>query len=308
MKNQHQFIFANENFGVEAAEKPIFLPFGQWPYNDAISQSFDRPHAEAISARLDADVAAGNPGIPVYQGHPDVPQLAAKYPDKGALGWIKRMELSETGVNLFVEWDRFPGKGFAWFSPFWFGAEQGRDADGRRHVVIDAIRSVGLVNNPNISEFRLPNEAADLINPTKETTNMDKAKLAAILGLPPETPDDQVYEAVAAAVKAREQAEAAKTKAEAAKAQADEDALKVKTDLENERKAHADTRTALANEKAAHDRTRALKTQPATKGLANERTDGKTRLALVNELMAEKHLTFAAAWDAAKTQNPDLFK
>ena len=141
--------------------------------------------------------------------------------------------------------------------------------------------------------------------------NITKEELVQILGLGEDASDDQIRTAIKAGAQAVEELATERTKAEkaeAAKAQADEDALKVKTDLENERKAHADTRTALANEKAAHDRTRALKTQPATKGLANERTAGKTRRALVNELMAEKHLTFAAAWDAAKTQNPDLFK
>lgn len=163
MKTDKRLRLANaaENFSVPAEQdKPIHIPFGNYRYNDRIVQSFDRAHAEIIAQELNAKVAAGNPGIPVYQGHPDVPALAAKYPDKGALGWIVRIELTDAGVDLFVDWDRFPGQGFKWFSPYWFGPPSGCDASGSRIVVVDHIESVGLVNNPNIAEFRLPNEAA----------------------------------------------------------------------------------------------------------------------------------------------------
>ena len=77
----------------EGEDKPIFLPFGKWDYDARISQTLDRAHGERIANDLNARVARGEPGIPVYQGHPDVPELAAKYPDKGALGWIERIEL-----------------------------------------------------------------------------------------------------------------------------------------------------------------------------------------------------------------------
>ena len=79
----------------EGEDKPIFLPFGKWDYDARISQTLDRAHGERIANDLNARVARGEPGIPVYQGHPDVPELAAKYPDKGALGWIERIELAQ---------------------------------------------------------------------------------------------------------------------------------------------------------------------------------------------------------------------
>jgi len=53
-----------------------------------------------------------------------------------------------------VEWDRDPGKGFKWFSPYWFVNEVERD--GVTYIVSE-ISSIGLVNNPNIPEFRLAN-------------------------------------------------------------------------------------------------------------------------------------------------------
>lgn len=139
--------------------KPIFIPFGEWPYDATTRQRLDREHGEAIANELNERVARGEPGIPVYQGHPDVPDLAAKYPDKGALGWATKIALAnengKDGLALTVEWDRDPGKGFKWFSPYWFANE--KDRDGQTYIVAN-IRSIGLVNNPNIPEFRLANE------------------------------------------------------------------------------------------------------------------------------------------------------
>ena len=111
--NVHKLALSNEGEG----RKPIHIPFGTWAYDDTIDQTLDREHAEKIAADLAGKVAAGEPGIPVYQGHPDVPEYASKYPDKGALGWVKRILVNEDGMDLEVEWDRDPGKGFGWFSP-----------------------------------------------------------------------------------------------------------------------------------------------------------------------------------------------
>ena len=155
--NVHKLALSNEGEG----RKPIHIPFGTWAYDDTIDQTLDREHAEKIAADLAGKVAAGEPGIPVYQGHPDVPEYASKYPDKGALGWIKRILVNEDGMDLEVEWDRDPGKGFGWFSPFWTGDDPGTGATGKRNVIVDGLTSVGLVNNPNIREFRLANEAGE---------------------------------------------------------------------------------------------------------------------------------------------------
>ena len=52
-----------------------------------------------------------------------------------------------------MEWLKFPGKGFGWFSPYWFGAP---DISGESALMaIDQIKSIGLTNDPNIMEFRL---------------------------------------------------------------------------------------------------------------------------------------------------------
>ena len=153
--NVHKLAIANEG----EQRKPIHIPFGTWAYDDTIDQTLDREHADAIAADLAGKIAAGEPGIPVYQGHPDVPEYASKYPDKGALGWVKKILVNENGMDLEVEWDRDPGKGFGWFSPFWTGDDPGLGASGKKNVIVDGLTSIGLVNNPNIREFRLANEA-----------------------------------------------------------------------------------------------------------------------------------------------------
>lgn len=153
--NVHKMALANE--GEE--RKPIHIPFGTWDYDETITQTLDKPHAEAIANELSRQIEAGEPGIPVYQGHPDVPEYAGKYPDKGALGWVKKIMVNEDGMDLFVDWDRDPGKGFGWFSPYWVGDRPTVGSGGKKNVIVDGLNSIGLVNNPNIREFRLANEA-----------------------------------------------------------------------------------------------------------------------------------------------------
>ena len=313
----HLFNLSHDFSAPSAQDKPIFLPFGTWAYDAQISQTFTREAAAKIANELAAEIAAGNPGIPVYQGHPDVPNLAAKYPDKGALGWVKKIDLSNEGCSLTVEWDRFPGKGFGWFSPYWFGEKVGLDNQGKTLVSVDHIASIGLVNNPNISEFRLPNESAE-DNTKGKTMNIEELKK--LLGLPPEATEDQVKAAIADLAKAKEQAAAAEQKAAAAEqtvatANAECETAKKEADdakaaLENERQAHASTKTALANEQAAHQRTKELKTKSVTIGLANQQPleGSEARMALVNECQREMKCDFDTAWAAAKAKNPDLFK
>ena len=171
MKTTHLY---NTAHPLAESGKPIFIPFGEWNYDGRTRQRLDRAHGERIANELNAKVARGDPGIPVYQGHPDVPELASKYPDKGALGWVTKIELvnedGRDGLALTVEWDRDPGRGFRWFSPYWLA--NGREGST---YVVDSIASIGLVNNPNIPEFRLANEE----QPMKKKLNPAIIELAA---------------------------------------------------------------------------------------------------------------------------------
>ena len=330
--------------------KPIFIPFGEWNYDGTTRQRLDRAHGERIANELNAKVAKGDPGIPVYQGHPDVPALAAKYPDKGALGWVTKIELANEdgrdGLELTVEWDRDPGRGFRWFSPYWLA--NGREGST---YVVDSIASIGLVNNPNIPEFRLANEAED----NKQKGDKMRERLLKELGLPPDATDDQIWESLGEYKRIYDDRAAAEERAKAAakeEAKADLEEAKAEADtakaaLENEKKAHDATKTALANEKAARadmalDRAvsekrigetaretwktrlvnegdaaytalaneKAPSTTDRAKGLVNscgEGTDHEKRMALVNEIMTSDKVPYDEAWSRAEKRDPALF-
>ena len=235
--------FANE-FTAEGEVGHIRMPYGEYEYGEAecpdgrkrrIVQLWDEASARAVKAALPKE------GYPVYQGHPDVPDVAAKYPNKAAIGWITGIEVANDAATLTVEWIHNPGKGFKWFSPYWCGdAEVGDDADTAR-VHVSQLTSVGLVNNPRIKQFTLANEWGDegqtisatpeeaKINNQTGAVQMDIAKLAALLGLPAEgVTEEQIAEeitklqqaAVAAADTAQAATDDATAKVEAANAEA----------------------------------------------------------------------------------------
>ena len=316
--NVHKLTLANE--GEE--RKPIHIPFGTWAYDDTLDQTLDREHAEKIAGDLKEIVDKGEPGIPVYQGHPDVPEYAGKYPDKGALGWVKTITVNEDGMDLAVDWDRDPGKGFGWFSPYWVGDTPTVGPDGKRNCIIDGLNSIGLVNNPNIREFRLANEAGDnnTNNQTKgNAMELDRKILREKLGLPPDATDDAIFAAVDAGFAAnaklaemeqkRKAAEDEKAKVEVDLENACKERDEAKTELENCKKQLEDEKTALANEKAQHEKTKALKTQSAVGKLelSNEQRDkSAARMQLVNEKQ-RAGMDYMKAWNAAKAEKPELF-
>ena len=316
--------------------RPIFVPFGEWPYDRSRRQRLDRAHGEAIANELNARVARGEPGIPVYQGHPDVPELASRYPDKGAVGWVTRIDIANEGgrdgLALTVEWDRDPGRGFRWFSPYWTASP----APGGV-CVVEAIQSVGLVNNPNIPDFRLANEAQ---HKNQGDNTMDRDKLIGLLGLAPDATDEQIAAAIqkgAEALKAAgTAAQDAATRVEAAQAEAEEAKRKeaeAKDAFANERRARRDLlldqaiaggnitpamraawekrldqdfetgRLALANERGA------LKTKSALGAVtpANAAGTKPDLVALANERMkARPGLSYTSAFAQVMREHPEV--
>lgn len=338
------YVLANE-FHLPSGDKPIYMQFGTWPFNDKVMQTFNLPCARKIISDLANEIAAGRPGTPVYQGHPDVASLAHKYPDKSAWGWIKRIELANdwhepcgedaaTGVLMHVDWVTRPkAHAFEYFSPYWIGTET-TPYEGKTHMLANEMRSVALINYPNIKDFRLPNEEPESV-PEAEDNNERKEimpieELNKLLGLPPKATEDQVRAALEAAKAAKEAKAADEQKIAAANQEceaAKTEAADAKKELENERQAHAATKTELANEKSAHEKAKTdlanecekyaklekLKTQSVTVGLPNERqvegTDKQAqRLALVNELQQKNRVGYHDAWMLAAAQKPELFK
>ena len=146
----------------------ITVPFGTWDYgqkklpdgrNLFFRQTLDMQGAGAIAAQIADSIAKGEKGVPVYWGHPDVPELAHKYPDKRAKGWITSASVEDGKLVLSVDWlEDKATDGFGWFSPYWTGPVK-ENGDGTALMHVESLTSVALINMPNIQEFRLANEA-----------------------------------------------------------------------------------------------------------------------------------------------------
>jgi uncharacterized protein YfiM (DUF2279 family) len=335
-----QLIAVANEFNI-SEDKPIRIPYGKYPYGSYkmkdgstvfITQVFDHAAAEAWNVALANEIAAGRRGYPIYHGHPDAdaPEIAAKYPDKRAKGWGNRMTVGDDAAELFVAWNEAPDKSFQFFSPLWVGpiiSQTGSDVTTHMRKC----RSIALTNNPNIPEFRLPNESAA----AEETNNMNGLLkfIAELLKLDPNSTEEQVRAALTqmAADNTSLKAAADAAKAEATTAQAA--AQTAETSLANERNARigllldgalADGRVTLAGKPAWESNLK--KDFPAfSVALANEKKQVKTDsvidpnraknpqgdvrgtiLALVNEAKASG-LTHDQAWAKVKSEHKELF-
>ena len=212
MKHLNVYALANElSLGKPKADV-IRIRFGRWDFGDRrledgrtvfFVQELTEAGAQKIASRINGSVASGEKGTPVYWGHPDVPELAHKYPDKRAKGWIRRAEVADGELVLSVEWlEENATEGFGWFSPYWGGPA--RDlGQGRYLKTVDHLISVALVNLPNIQEFRLANELQGGIKNKQTGTEagegengMDRAKLIQALGLPETATDEDIFAAI----------------------------------------------------------------------------------------------------------------
>ena len=187
----------------------IVVPFGTWDYGEKklddgrtlfFRQTLDSAGANAIADKIATSVAKGEKGVPVYWGHPDVPELAHKYPDKRAKGWITSASVEDGKLVLSVDWlEDKATDGFGWFSPFWTGPVK-ENGDGTALMHVESLTSVALINMPNIQEFRLANELQDTNNAAQaekgNTMNITKEELCKLLGLPPEATDEQIRTAL----------------------------------------------------------------------------------------------------------------
>ena len=324
----------------------ITVPFGSWDYGEKkledgrtlfFRQTLDRAGAMAIADQIAASVAKGEKGVPVYWGHPDVPELAHKYPDKRAKGWIKFAKVYADGLHLSVEWlEENATEGFGWFSPYWTGTTV-ETGDGQAMMTVNALASVALVNMPNIQEFRLANELQDTNNAAQaekgKHMNITKEELCKFLGLPPDATDDQIRTALTEAGKAKEALATEKTKVEAANEEtkaAKDECEQVKTELANEKAAHrailldnaiADGRISVAGRAAWEKRLtddfkagsialaneKPLKRESAVKGQEREKRNSLDLVALANERMA-KHagMDYMTAFAQVMAEHPEV--
>jgi hypothetical protein len=346
---------ANEFVLTGGAEMPpvIKVPYGTFDYGVAelpfngkkkpfqIKQVFDNEAAISVANEVAERRKKGGKGVPVYQGHPDVPELAAKYPIKAAIGWIESCKPLANEAELTVRWLANPGEGFSHFSPYWTGtwklANEGGD------VAVMSVRkfvSLALVNEPNIKDFRLPNEEQDdeedasisqsategasLPADNKEgVQDMDIKLLAKALGLPETATEEQILAKI----------EELKVKP----ATLETELANQKTALANEKKARVELivgraieegritgaqknvwETRLANEASFEAEMTALANeQPKLKLAPISAKQGDTPAkknhekiaALANEKQkANPALSWSDAYFAVKVEQPDLFK
>lgn len=326
---------ANENF--RFAADAIRIPYGVYPYGNvkvkvdgvmrtvSVAQIVDKASAEAFGALVNEKVKTGK-GIPIYHGHPDVPSLAAKYPDKRAYGWITACTSDDAGITLVPLWNEAPGEHFSHFSPYWFGplADYAND---KVNMLMRNLYSVALSNDPNIESFRLANEAGEEdTNLTVQTkgTHMDITELLKALGLPEGSTMEQILAAIAvkdAAVKdldtklAAAQAEGTTASGALANERTARIELVLVTAVERGQitaagmpawRARLDKDTdggitALANEKA-------LKTLSALPEIKTKEASAEDIGALANARAQKDGCSFDVAWKALKAERPELFK
>lgn len=324
----------------------ITVPTGAWDYGEKklddgrtlfFRQTLTLDGARAIAAQIADSIAKGEKGVPVYWGHPDVPELAHKYPDKRAKGWITSASVEDGSLVLTVEWlEENETEGFGWFSPYWTGPVT-ETGDGRAMMNVNALASVALVNMPNIQEFRLANELQDTDNAATaekgNNMNITKEELCKSLGLPPDATDDQIRAALAEAGKAKEALATEKTKLEAANEEAKaakDECEQVKAELANEKAAHrgilldnaiADGRISVAGraawEKRLSDDFKAgsvalanekpLKRESAVEGKKPAKAADVNLVALANERMAKNPgMTYTTAFAEVMREHPEV--
>lgn len=277
--------------------------------------------------------------LPLYIGHPDDSELAARYEDKDPVGEVAGLEARADGLYLLPRWNE-RGRAlldegrFAYLSPRW----SMRPLGGNRFRP-QRLLSVGLTNNPNIPGERLPAPRRSF-SPTEETEPALAASLAALLDIPKESApsDERLLDTVRTLQKSAERAEhhraeAARLREEVERQEALVRALEA--DLSTAQNARIESALDTATREgrlAAHERPQwqqRLQADPeeGLTALSNHRPALKTAstlgelrppadpagarerfLSAVQEQMRQSGSDYAAAWKRAREHHRDLYE
>lgn len=298
----------------------LFMPYGDYLHDTGLER-FDAESGKALCNSFDAlkrKMGADWPGLPVYIGHPDVPDLAAKFPDKSSYAWVTGLSNTAAGVTAATDWNAdgqelVRKKKFCWFSPY-FGGEKIGMANSITIYRPVELRSIGVTNRPNIHKFRLPNEAGTVqstVQPGEMKMDLLK-RLLALLGLPDTTTEDDAVSTVQKmfdaarkirdAMQARWAAESAAGSALPAlcnEAGDDERLGALLTALVEGRQTHLDKVLGLENEKrTAGEQLTALQALLAASKARVAELEGQ-HTALVNEKHAERTARIGILLDQA---------
>jgi hypothetical protein len=155
---------ANEFMVVQ--KDTLFVPFGEYPVTvedpktgrkvECI-QVFDLDAANEIAGKMGGirgKVAGMLRLLPIYIGHPDVPQLRHLYPDTKAYGWITGANVKDGGIEFDVKWGKagqelIEDGQYVFYSPHWPMKPLGVANSVMRARPI-GLWSIGLTNVPNI--------------------------------------------------------------------------------------------------------------------------------------------------------------
>lgn len=155
----------------------IEVPYGRHSHPVGI-QVLDRAAAESMQRQFNGLLSRLTRGRPVYIGHPDAEpwgvsraerqeaanEIARRWPDQKAYGWIKEVIATDTALRMRIVlneagkalWDQ---TSYGYFSPHW-GMEALPGASNQFRPV--ELRSIGMTNDPNIAGclFGAPNTKA----------------------------------------------------------------------------------------------------------------------------------------------------
>jgi len=151
----------------EVQKDSLFIPFGEYPVTvqdpsnnrkAECLQVFDLVAANEISNQLSGlkgVIAGALRLLPIYIGHPDVPQFAEKYKDSKAYGWITGVNaITDKGIELSVKWSRAGEElieqgHYMFYSPYWLMRPIGV-VNSILRARPGILRSIGLTNQPAI--------------------------------------------------------------------------------------------------------------------------------------------------------------
>ncbi len=235
---------SNEFSAGRGSAGTLFVPFGEYPVQVKDRQSGRVVNAVQVWNEEAAEKVMGGlrglrgaisrlfGAVPVYVGHPDVPELRAQHQDTKAYGRVTGANVEEVdgkkGVGFAVAWNKLGeelvGSGaYMFHSPHWpleiLGA-----ANGVLKTMPIGLRSIGLTNEPNIADSVILGANMDGIQLEEPAAEPPPApppslmqRLVAILGDASVATEDQIVERwmqlidaakkVAAAAEARWRAE-----------------------------------------------------------------------------------------------------
>lgn len=229
------------------------IPYGMHPHAMGV-QKFGRDEATKMVGYFRSTwnrIKRAITGLPVFNGHPDLPSMANVYPDKAEYGQIADMDVRPNGLGvkmvLSAAGARLIEQGKKFISPHWLANETGKTADGRPIFSPVFMKSIGLTETPNIpNPTSLLNSAASAAESSK---NMNKELLIKLLGLANEANEQAIEARIADLLKRPEPSalaneQSARTVAEGTVTNLTNENKSLKTELDG-------TKVAFANERKA---------------------------------------------------------